>query len=245
MKRLFCKLIAAAGVVCLFAMHAQASVVITGTRVVYPAQEREVSVRLTNNGKLPALVQVWIDNGDPKEPPEKIEVPFTLTPAMSRLDPGKGQTLRLIYTKEPLAQDRETLFWLNVLDVPPKVNAQEGANLLQIAVRSRIKLLFRPQGLPGAAIDAPAKLAWEVVRDGEKGYALKASNPTPYVVSLGAVELRSGGKVSDAGAGLIRPGESELFPLKGVVSTPNPDAEVAYTSINDWGGIVKGSQALR
>ncbi|MCF5801294.1 fimbria/pilus periplasmic chaperone, partial [Pseudomonas sp. PA-1-5A] len=34
-----------------------ASVVITGTRLIYPAQEAEITVTLDNNGALPVLVQ--------------------------------------------------------------------------------------------------------------------------------------------------------------------------------------------
>jgi len=216
--------------------NAHASVVIAGTRVVFPAQEREVTVKLTNNG-------------DANSSPDKVEVPFTLTPALFRLDPNKGQMLRLIYTKGPLAQDKETLFWLNALEIPPKPTAQQAsdarANSLQLAFRSRIKVLFRPQGLPGTADESPAKLSWVVVPDAKgNGYALKATNPTPYVVNLGQVTLKAGGKSLDAGAGFVRPGESQLFPVMDLSTQPGADAEVDYTSINDFGGGVDGKQPL-
>jgi chaperone protein EcpD len=99
---------------------AHASVVISGTRVVYQAKEREVTVKLSNEGSSPALVQVWLDTGNPNATPDESDVPFTLTPPLFRLDPKKGQSLRLIYTQEPLPQDKESLFWLNVLEVPPR-----------------------------------------------------------------------------------------------------------------------------
>ena len=47
-------------------------------------------------------------------------MPFTMVPPLFRLDPKKGQMLRIVYTQEPLATDKETLFWLNVLEVPPR-----------------------------------------------------------------------------------------------------------------------------
>jgi len=38
---------------------------LSGTRVVYPAQQREVSIKLTNDdAQFPRLVQAWIDTGD-------------------------------------------------------------------------------------------------------------------------------------------------------------------------------------
>ena len=41
--------------------NGHASVVIGTTRVIYQEKDREVTVRLTNDGKHPALVQAWID----------------------------------------------------------------------------------------------------------------------------------------------------------------------------------------
>ena len=82
----------------MFASQADASVVIAGTRVIFPGQDKEVTVQLNNAGQLPALVQAWLDEGDAAASPEAINVPFTLTPAMFRLDPGNGQALRLLHT---------------------------------------------------------------------------------------------------------------------------------------------------
>ncbi len=44
----------------------QAEIVIHGTRVIYPSDAREVTLQVSNNGSKPALVQAWIDEGDPK-----------------------------------------------------------------------------------------------------------------------------------------------------------------------------------
>lgn len=226
-----------------FTAHlAQASVVIDGTRIVFPAQEREVTLKLANAGKFPALVQAWLDKGDPSVSPEKADVPFTMTPAVFRLDPNKAQALRIIYTKEPLPQDRESLFWLNVLEVPPK---GEGGNQLQLAFRSRIKLMFRPQGLAGSAEDAPSQVRWEMVAaEGGKGHALRATNPTAYHVNLGQVELDANGRRFDAGSSYVPPHGSKLFPITGLAQRPSGPAEVVFSAINDYGGPLKGRQPL-
>ena len=52
-------------IIALWAMSVSANVVITGTRVIYPSNQKTVSVQLTNVGTKPSLVQAWIDNGDP------------------------------------------------------------------------------------------------------------------------------------------------------------------------------------
>src|SRR4051795_2741969 len=72
---------------------AAAGVVVNGTRVVYPADKREVTISLHNTGATPSLVQAWIDAGDANSKPGESKVPFVLTPPLFRLDPTKVQTL--------------------------------------------------------------------------------------------------------------------------------------------------------
>ncbi len=53
----------------LLCTSAQASVVLTGSRIVYPAESREVSVQLTNRDDFPGVVQVWLDDGNAQSVP--------------------------------------------------------------------------------------------------------------------------------------------------------------------------------
>lgn len=46
----------------------QGSVVIMGTRVVYPATQKSISIRLNNDNESPALVQSSLDDGDAAAP---------------------------------------------------------------------------------------------------------------------------------------------------------------------------------
>lgn len=246
--RTFIKLLGASALIfSVFVQTAQASVVVAGTRIVFSSEQREATIKVSNEGDSPSLVQTWLDNGEIDASPDTIDVPFTLTPAMFRLDPGKGQTLRMIYSKAPLAQDKETLFWLNVLEIPPKLKMQQDdANQLQMAFRTRIKVFFRPATLEGKAADSPAKVTWQLIRSpGAPGYELKAMNPTPYFVNLGNVELKVAGKRLEAGSGYIKPGESQLFPVKGLNSLPPSDAEVEYNAINDFGAGVRAQAQLK
>ncbi|KML46883.1 pilus assembly protein [Burkholderia cepacia] len=216
---------------------AHASVVITGTRVIFPGDSREVTVRLMNDGNAPALVQTWIDTGNEKEAPEQISVPFVLTPAMFRLDAGKGQSLRLIQTQESLPADRESLFWLNVLEIPPKASVEDSANRVQLAFRSRIKVMYRPSGLTGHPEAAADQLKWKLVRQmGGSGYAVEASNPSPYVVNLGVVNVDVGGQKHELKPNFVRPGETTEFPLPADVVAP-ASAVVEYSYIDDWGTV--------
>ncbi len=235
--------LAAAGVVALAACSgmAQAAIVIQGTRIVFPADAREVTLRLNNTGDAPVLVQNWLDDGRENIPPEKMKVPFTIAPAVGRVEPGRGAVLRIAYTKEPLPQDRESVFWLNVLEVPPK---QEGAeNALRFVFRSRIKVFFRPTEL--TEVDAaPGKLTWKLATvDGQgtggkpaKQLAVEVSNPTPYYVSFGRVEAQLDGKSVSAGGGMVAPLGKETFVLPEARPGNHASASVRYEVINDYGG---------
>lgn len=101
------------------ALPSHAGVIIHGTRVVYHAEQQEVIVRLENKGSRPALVQSWLDAGDRLSTPANAQAPFTLSPPIFRIEPHQQQALRLRYSGDPIPTDRESLFWLNVLEVPP------------------------------------------------------------------------------------------------------------------------------
>lgn len=218
--------------------HSQASVVIGGTRMVYPADDREITVKLTNEGSRPALVQVWMDEGDEKSTPDTADVPFTISPPIFRMDADKGQAVRIVYTRQPLPADRESLFWINVLEVPPKAENGDDRNLLQFAFRTRIKLFFRPNGLSGDAATAPSRLSWKLIAgEGGKGHALQVSNPTAFHVSFAQVGLKQGGQsVGGQGGGMVAPSGTAVFPLKDV-SQVSADAQADFSVINDYGAL--------
>ncbi|MEN5157172.1 fimbria/pilus periplasmic chaperone [Achromobacter spanius] len=223
------------------AAPAVASVVIGGTRIIYEAGQPEVNVKLKNEGARPALTQAWIDTGDTKAAPGSIQVPFIVTPPVTRIDQGKGQTLRLMHTGEVMRQDRESVYWLNVLEIPPK--DKDSQNLLQMAFRSRIKLFYRPAGLKGKADEAPAQVTWRLVRSGS-GNAIEATNPTPYHVTFVEVDVVSGGKRATFTDGdMLAPGETKRLPLAGDI-VRGANMEVMYRYLNDYGGAVKGTGAL-
>lgn len=238
MKSLVCAVHAGLIALCLFAGIAHASVVIGGTRVVFPAQDGEVTVRLTNQGDRPALIEAWIDRGNLQSTPDKVDVPFLITPPLFRMEAHKDQSLRIIATSSQLPGDRETLFWLNVLEIPPKPSAEQaaGKNLLQFAIRSRLKLFYRPAQLSGDSFKAPAQVTWKAVTDGP-GYALEVHNPTPYYITFTKLALEIGGKQHAVDAGMVDPLGSLRLPVKGLTQAPSAGTPIAYDVINDYGAM--------
>jgi len=218
---------------------APATVVMNGTRYVYVAGEKEITVKVNNIGKLPALTQAWIDDGDEKSTPEHVDVPFNLTPPISRVEAGKSQTLRISYTDGELPTDRESQFWINILEVPPKPKAEEDVNKLQLAFRYRLKMFYRPKGLPGSADAAPEKLTWRRTADG----GISASNPTPFHVTLNDVRVNVAGSEIEVEPFAIPPRGTVTAKLQHALSSAG-SSRVDYKSINDYGGFVPYSKAI-
>ncbi|MBL5829075.1 fimbria/pilus periplasmic chaperone [Serratia fonticola] len=209
--------------IALFSSSSLASVVLSGTRVIYPSDAKEVSVKINNVGPSPVLLQSWIDNGDPNAKPAAIKVPFVLTPPMNRVEQGKGQTLRISYAGGSLPMDRESVFWLNVLEVPAKSEAKTSENRLQMAFRTRIKLFYRPAGLQGNANDAYKTVTWNT-----QGGKVQATNPTPFYVNF--VNLSVNGKKLDNA--MVAPRSSMVLNLAG-----NGGNKISGSVVNDYGAV--------
>ena len=79
---------------------AQAGIVITGTRVIYPSDKEFVSVQLTNVGDQVALVQSWVDSKDIIADPTTTQAPFIVTPPITTIEAAKGQSLRVIFNQK-------------------------------------------------------------------------------------------------------------------------------------------------
>jgi chaperone protein EcpD len=223
--------------------YASAGVVVDGTRVVYPAAKREVTINIQNPGETPSLVQAWLDSGDSHAKPGESKVPFVLTPPLFRLDPTKVQSLRMVYTHDPLPVDRESLFWLNVLDIPPRAAANpDHPNQLELAFKHRMKVFFRPAGLAGSAADAPAHLKWKLVSKDGKLVGLEADNPTAYHVSLIEVAVTTAGSHPfSAKAEMVDPFATQRFAVTDPIATPSNPVTVEYWFVNDYGGNVKAT----
>ncbi|HEV7272149.1 fimbrial biogenesis chaperone [Pseudoxanthomonas sp.] len=216
---------------------AMAGITILGTRVIYDAGEKEKTVQLTNTGSTPVLAQSWIDAGAPDVDASKVKVPFALLPPLTRIEAKKGQSLRIVYTPriaDPLPADRESVFYLNVLEIPPVSDEASGSNHLQLAIRTRIKLFFRPGQMEGKPRDAAAALTWRLLQDGDASY-LVAHNPSRYHVSISSAEI---GSAKTETPGMVAPGDELKLKLGARASQAGP---VKFEWIDDYGAAVEAT----
>ncbi|MBB1202745.1 molecular chaperone [Enterobacteriaceae bacterium 89] len=160
------------------------------TRLIVTDKAREVSFSVVNEGDTPVLMQLWSDRDTVLARPETIKMPFVITPPVFRLEGQKSRAVRLqlLGDNRELPADRESLFWLNALEVPPKPQAKAGSNLLQMAFRTRIKLFYRPAAIAGATSEGAVKQ----LRATKTAQGLQLENPSPLHISLLSLTLANG-----------------------------------------------------
>ncbi|MBC3256668.1 fimbria/pilus periplasmic chaperone [Pseudomonas paralactis] len=214
--------------ICAHASSSQAALTVTGTRFVYAADARALTVRISNGGETPILAQSWLDRGQINQDPSGLSVPFVVSRPLLRLDPGQRSALEVRYTGEALPADRESLFWLNFLEVPPL--PPRSTHLLRLSYRLRMKLLFRPAGLAGSAEEAGRQLTWRAHRK-----ALEACNKAPFFVSLTAQRLEPGAADEIQRSATIAPFTCADFPLTGASATPT---FIHYQFVADRGEMI-------
>ncbi|KXU38144.1 hypothetical protein AXE65_02655 [Ventosimonas gracilis] len=232
----------------------QAGVVINGTRVIYREADGETVVQLLNKGEGPLLVQSWIDDGDAQAKIESLKVPFTLMPSVARIDPAKGQAIRVLLTRKELPTDRESLLWFNVLEIPPMPSRQlaKGDNLLQFSFRTRIKFFYRPAGLGSSPEDALKQLRFAIGHDAKGELTVRVSNPSPYHITFRSISLRhkqEGPALAELGntyERMVSPAGELTLPLHWLDKAAAASGKLSlfFTAINDQGGDSRLQQGL-
>ncbi|EPS2707453.1 fimbrial biogenesis chaperone [Cronobacter turicensis] len=215
-----------------------ASMTISGTRIIFPGHEKEISVRTTNKGSQPALVQVWVDDGKADSDINTVKIPFVVTPPVYRVEPGRGQSIRLVYNGMNLPQDRESVYWFNMLEIPPAPVGAVKKNRLELAFRTRIKIFFRPQTLSSNSEGSVDKLRWKLINDSVKGVGVEVTNPTPYFFSFDTAKLNTSTAKIDLAMDMVAPGATEKFYSVKKLNTPASVSSVTFWFLNDYGASV-------
>jgi fimbrial chaperone protein len=223
---------------------AHAGIQVGGTRVIFDARtdKREASVAVRNKGETPYVIQTYVDDGQGGT----TNLPFAVTPPLFRLEGGKEQLVLVRnVAKGNLPNDRESVYWLDVKEIPPAGQAQSrNSNTLKIAMLTRIKLFYRPAGLSGSPAEAPAQLKWSVVLGpGGHGAALMVRNPTPYHVTFSTIEVQ-GSQTESINADMVAPSSDLLIPIPDRAVPKVGPVKFAYTTINDFGAVTPAVQVI-
>ncbi|WP_071550462.1 fimbrial biogenesis chaperone [Pseudomonas frederiksbergensis] len=217
------------GALTLWVPHSHAALTISSTRVVFDSDKRNVSLSVSNPSNKPFAVQTWVNTAADDQ---ATAVPFIASPPLFRLNAGKEQHVQINGLPNTLPNDRESLFYFNVQELP-QLQASD-TNQLNIALRTRIKLFYRPVEIKSNPVDRLQELRWSIQHiDGKP--RLQVINPSPFHVSFVRVELRANGQtVTLKETPMAEPMATQHFELDGL--KPTPGMQVNFSVITDYGG---------
>ncbi|GKW16201.1 molecular chaperone [Pectobacterium carotovorum subsp. carotovorum] len=199
------------------------------TRVIFNDEEQSATVMLMNqNAENPFLAQSWLTD----ERHNKITTPLMVLPPLQRIEAKGYSLIRLVKTEQisQLPTDRESLFYLNVREIPPKTDKP---NVLQIAIQSEIKVFFRPRGVKPAKDEI-----WQeklIVR--KTGNTFQVENPTPYYITVSGILKQS--KATHANPTSLLKGNAFMVAPRSTLSIEVNDGTVNrfyLYYVNDYGG---------
>lgn len=198
-----------------------AGIEVGGTRVIYDGTQKEAELSVSNSDKTtPYLIQSWVEHfvGGSGE-----RVPFLVTPPLFRLDAQQENMLRVVRVGGLLPEDRESVFYMNIKSIP--ATQESTTNQLQIAVKTQIKLFYRPAALK----QLNAGEAYKQLTFSRRGGQLRVSNPTPFHVSFYSVKV--GDAVIDQPT-MVAPLSTQEWSLPA-----SAGQVVTWQAITDFGGI--------
>ena len=208
-----------------FCSQSMAAFVLNGTRFIYEEGKKNTSFTVTNEADKTYGGQVWIDNTN-----QGNGVYMVPQPPFFKVGAKQEQVIRIMNTDSSLPKDRESLFWLNVQEVPPKpeVKDTEGS-VLAIAMNTRVKLIYRPASIKDGRQGAEKQLILE-----QRGNETWLKNPTPYYMAI--VGMKVNGKsvsLSDKTLADI----AQVKPFSDVNLGKKVTGKASVEAINDWGGV--------
>lgn len=210
----------------LVSVFAQAGVVIGGTRFIYGEKQQSITVSVRNKSAAPFLLNTKILAGGTWEgsaEPTVTKPPFIATPPLFSLAGGRENNIRIVRTGGSLPSDRESLFTLSIASIP---SSKAGPDTVQMAVRSGLKLFYRPAGLKGNPEQAYTQLKWS-----RAGDQVVVENPTPYYVTL--FQLNANGRAFND-AGMVAPFARRTTQWCREATT----CQIQLQSINDYGRVM-------
>ncbi|MCG3862985.1 MULTISPECIES: fimbrial chaperone [unclassified Photobacterium] len=207
----------------LYTAACHASFVLNGTRFIYSGDQKNISFQITNHSKGTYGGQVWIENSDIKDH----NIYFIPAPSFFSLLPSQVQIDRIIKVNNNLPKNKESLFYLNVQEIPklPKNNGNE----LQIAMDIRVKLIYRP-----ISISSGRNNAEQQVEIKYKNGRFLIENPTPYYFAITQLIINNQtihlSKITTENLCVFKPYSTVLLP-----NSISHIHSVSFKAINDYG----------
>lgn len=212
----------------------QAALSINGTRLVFTSDQRSAALIVSNPSQQTYAVQTWVNT---ESDDTTTAVPFIASPPLFRLDPGKEQQVQVNRLPNDLPEDRESLFFFNVQEIPQAENTE--SHVLNIALRTRIKVFHRPAGLTENPTLRLKNLRWSIRQIEGKAH-LWVENPSPFHVSFLRIEVSGKGQQQIfSSPAMAYPFSGQAYKLEGV--KPAADLQVSFSAVDDYGARISPS----
>ncbi|EIJ46000.1 hypothetical protein GWL_30280 [Herbaspirillum sp. GW103] len=176
----------------LFGARAEAGLMPERTRLVFSQGAGELSLRLANTNPHAVVVQSWVDQGEGSHAPDTVQSALFVMPAVQRLPAQAISQVRVLYTGEPLPVDRESVFWLNLYEIPILPDPPPGgAPRLLLGLNTQIKVFYRPPGVADPGPQWADALHFRLQRQAGQ-WVLVCRNDSPYFASFASLRISDG-----------------------------------------------------
>ncbi|CAO95429.1 Putative pili assembly chaperone [Erwinia tasmaniensis Et1/99] len=219
-------------------LELQATIMPLQDRVLFNSTDSNRRLLIVNNDShAPVLLQSWVDDGSAGDINKEKNYPFAVIPAVARMTPGKILNLKILPTEKmlDLPHDRESVFWINLYEIPGVKTSQQAknANKIEVGLNTQLKIIYRPfkSSMDINSIGGAIK-----IRFTDNGHSLELSNPTPYYVTPVSVKVKLLAEEKSLKLGMdrmIAPFGNKRFGLPEVMNSQNLTVE--YTLVDDTG----------
>lgn len=199
------------------------------TRVIFNSTDKAAVFTVNNSSsKETWLIRSWVSpytKANQSVDEEDAVDNFIITPPLHRLDPSSSVQLRVNRAGGDLPADRESVFYINALAIPPKSKDSQGS-VIQFALNTQIKLFYRPAQIIDERELVKAYESIEVKGDGK---SLMLTNSSPYYLTLTNIVLNENTTLT--------PADPMIPPFSHItVESSAKSGNISYQIINDFGG---------
>ncbi|UAN54650.1 molecular chaperone (plasmid) [Serratia sp. JSRIV002] len=178
----------------LAAMNVQAGIMASATRVLFLEGDTEKSLMLSNTNGYPIVAQTWVDNGDVNAAPERSHAPFVTLPSVFVLRPSVMKGLRILFIGANLPTDRESVYWLNLYEIPPtQQDMPPMTSRITLSMNTQMKIFYRPKTLKGGVERAAKGVSFSLVEESPNEYLLRCNNRSAFYLSFANISIQIDG----------------------------------------------------
>lgn len=224
---------------------ALAGVLANNSRVIFNADDDKQTLMIANTNPYPIVVQTWVDNGD-GSPSVASSIPLFVTPSTFRLESKQVQALTIIKSDEIKNQETESVYWLNLYEIPPSDAVINDKPKVDLTMNTQHKVFIRPKSLEQYPDNIIDYLSFKVIQKGDS-WQLLCKNTSKFHVSFTGLSVTSKGEnpifVEQEMDMMSSPQSERGYTLQ---HSPNEhSSEVNFNYIDDNGGMRKGTIKLQ